>query len=36
MGAELERMMGKYGFSEIKVILDLNGKERIIKGKKNG
>lgn len=36
MGAELERMMGKYGFNEIKIISDLNGKERIIKGKLNG
>jgi release factor glutamine methyltransferase len=36
MGSDLEKMMNGYGFSEIKVINDINGKERIIKGTLNG
>ncbi len=36
MGPDLEKLMGKYGFKEIKVIRDLNGKNRIIKGRLNG
>jgi release factor glutamine methyltransferase len=36
MGNDLEKLMKESGFSEIKIIRDLNGKERIIKGRLNG
>jgi release factor glutamine methyltransferase len=35
-GSDLEKLMKESGFSEIKIISDLNGKERIIKGRLNG
>jgi len=35
MGKALAKLYEEYGYSEIEVIKDINGKERIIKGRKN-
>jgi release factor glutamine methyltransferase len=35
MGSSLVHLMESYGFSEIEIMLDINEKERIIKGRKN-
>jgi methylase of polypeptide subunit release factors len=36
MGRSLVNLMESCGFSEIEIVSDINGKERIIKGRKNG
>ena len=36
MGNSLINLFKAFNYSEIKIVLDLNGKERIIKGRKNG
>ena len=35
MGRSLVQLIKSYGFSEIEIVLDINDKERIIKGRKN-
>jgi release factor glutamine methyltransferase len=35
-GAEMERLLESNRYSEVKIINDINGKNRIIKGRKNG
>ena len=36
MGESLIKQFKAFDYSEIEIVLDLNGKERIIKGRKNG
>jgi release factor glutamine methyltransferase len=35
-GAEMERLLESHRYAEVKIINDINGKKRIIKGRKNG
>ena len=36
MGESLIQLFKEFDYTEIEIVLDLNGKERIIKGRKNG
>jgi hypothetical protein len=35
MGNPLVKLLESFDYSEIEIVLDINGKERIIKGRKN-